>query len=81
MEKKTYVIWDEEDMHGVVTAENHDELNSKITTLLDGVRGEIASIDFLPELDSYDESFFIVNYVEDAENDEEEFSIQRVEII
>lgn len=81
MEKKTYVIWDEEVMHGVVTAENHDELKLKIVSLLDGIREEIDSIELLPELDSYDESFFIVNYDEDAENDEEEFSIQRVEII
>lgn len=81
MQKKTYVIWAEEVMHGVVTAENHGELKAKIATLLDGIREEIVSIELFPELDSYDESFFIVNYVEGGENDEEEFNIRRVEII
>lgn len=81
MEKKTYVIWDEEVMHGVVTAESHDELKLKIVSLLDGIREEISSIQLLPELDDFNESWFSVFYNEDAENDEEEFSIQRVEII
>jgi len=81
MEKKTYVIWDSEVMYGVVTAENNDELKLKIVALLDGIREEISLIQLLPELDDFNESWINVFYNEDAEDDDEEFSIQRVNII
>lgn len=62
MEKKTYVIWDEEVMHGVVTAESHDELKLKIVALLDGIREEISSIQLLPELDDFNQSWVLNSY-------------------
>jgi hypothetical protein len=76
---KTFIIFDEEMLHGGVSVHNQTELMLKINTVLDGIRDPIKSIN-LPNV-SMDDGYeynFTVNY----ENGEtEDFKIQKINII
>ena len=81
MEKRNFVVFDEI-IQGVVSAANEVELKVKITTLLDGVREPIKSIK-LPSFNDFNdmEAHEITVEYDGEEMDDEEFFVQRVNII
>lgn len=77
MEKNTFVVFDEI-IQGVVSASDETELQSKITTLLDGVREPIKTVT-LPSFNDFNdmEPHDITVYY-DTDDMYEEFFVQRV---
>lgn len=81
MEKRNFVVFDEI-IQGVVSASDEVELKSKITTLLDGIREPIEKIT-LPSFNDFNdmEAHEITVEYDGEEMDDEEFFVQRVNII
>jgi hypothetical protein len=78
MEKRIFVVANEI-VQGVVSASDYNELETKLKTLFDGIREPIEGFS-LPEFNDFNDMEsheFTVHYIDD----EEEFSIQRVNIV